>query len=442
MGLAQSVAVFKAKHPLILPGDYTVDDLMREDLAPLKFLVNRFFPDNGCMVIAGKPKVGKGWLVLDLGLAVAEGGKFWGEKCQQAGVLMYMLEDGKRRIKSRIRQLRPFGFMAGKNITIRYSIDGPFSVNSDGTGTLLTNIRDHVYKHSATKLVVVDVLTRVRGLMEKGLDAYQIDYKVVGAIQKLASELNILIVVVHHTKKGKVDDAIDSISGSFGISGAVDGMIIIGKEGDTMRVQSRMRDIKEFEFDLIKEGDNPMWKPAQNIAELTGTATSDSTKTQSVALALHAAACALTAGDISTRTGINEKNVATYLGRLMKNEQITRTSRGYYMAAGLRYRERLLGVIELLKKSPAKMPVTDLIKQQYAPGGAPSEANYMMLTPIAINEIEAGFVNGKDAIQKLKHRGMAAFNSDTLWLIGPEWDTAQHQTQHPNPFAQTKMPWE
>jgi hypothetical protein len=112
------------------------------------------------------------------------------------------------------------------------------------------------------------------------------------------------------------------------------------------------------------------------------------------------------------------------------------------MAAGLRYRERLLGVIELLKKSPAKMPVTDLIKQQYAPGGAPSEANYMMLTPIAINEIEAGFVNGKDAIQKLKHRGMAAFNSDTLWLIGPEWDTAQHQTQHPNPFAQAKMPWE
>jgi hypothetical protein len=443
LGLGQSVAVFKAKHALEAPTGrgylgQTGDALMREDLPPLKFLVDNFFPDNGCVVIAGKPKVGKGWIVLDLAMAVTEGSTFWSQKCHQGEVLLYMLEDGRRRIKQRMQMLRPNGYMSGKNIRFRYSIDGPFSVNSDGTGTLLDDIRVHVRQRSV-RMVVVDVFQRVRGVLERNLDAYQQDYKIMGAIQKLANELNVLIVVVHHTKKGKVDDVIDSISGSFGISGAVDGMMIIGKEGDMMRVQSKMRDIRDFEFDLVKEGDNPMWKPAQTAVELT--APNDSTKTQNVALALHAAACSLTAGDITVRTGINEKNVATYLGRLLKSGQIIRTSRGFYMAKGLPSRERLKGVIDLLKRSSAKMPVTREIEQQYAPNGAPPDATFMMLTPVAINEIEAGFINGRDALQSLKQRGVLTFNSDTLWLIGPDWDTPQYQTYHPNPFAQ-KMPWE
>jgi hypothetical protein len=93
-----------------------------------------------------------------------------------------------------------------------------------------------------------------------------------------------------------------------------------------MRVQSQMRDITDFEFDLIREDGGPMWKPA---------------------------ACALTAGDIAVRTSINEKNIATYLGRLLKSEQITRPSRGFYMAAGLSYRERIQDVIDILKRCPA-----------------------------------------------------------------------------------------
>lgn len=441
MGLAQSVAVSKAKQHLPMPSGrgnpgQTAEDLLKEDLPPLKFLVNRFLTDSGCIVLAGKPKIGKGWIVLELAMSLTEGGQFWNELCEQGEVLMYMLEDNKRRVKERIGILRPFGFNPKSRLRFRYSADGPFYVNSNGTGTLLDDIRAHLINFPGIRLVVVDVLQRIRGTVERSDNAYQIDYKVIGAIQKLAAELNILILVVHHVKKGKVDDAIDSINGSFGVAGAADGAIIIGREGDIVRVESRMRDIADFEFELIKEGTSPMWKPAQTAAELF--APSEGTKTNSVLLALNAAACCLTAGDIAVRTGINEKNVATYLGRLLKSNMVTKPSRGFYMATGLPYRERIKGVIDVLRRC-SKTVATPEVKARYAPNSAPLEATYMILTAVAIKEIEAGFVNGKDALQSLKIRGLATFNSDTVWLIGDDWEPVQ--SMRSNPFA-FKMPWE
>jgi hypothetical protein len=92
-----------------------------------------------------------------------------------------------------------------------------------------------------------------------------------------------------------------------------------------------------------------------------------------------------------------------------------------------------------LKRVP-KTKATAEIKAQYAPDSAPPEASYMILTPVAIKEIEAGFVNGKDCLQSLKLRGLCAYNSDTTWLIGSEWEDYQ-QPMQPVPFA-FKMPWE
>jgi hypothetical protein len=50
------------------------------------------------------------------------------------------------------------------------------------------------------------------------------------------------------------------------------------------------------------------------------------------------------------------------------------------------------------------------------PDSKPPEATYMILTAVAITEIEAGFVNARRVY--LKHRGLAVFNSDTVCLIG------------------------
>ncbi len=442
MGLGQRVDVEKKKHALLMPtgrqyAGQTATDLMRENIAPLKFLVNRFLSDSGCIVLAGKPKVGKGWIILELALGIAEGGRFWGEQCEQGDVLLYMLEDSKRRAKERLQIMRPNGLNgASDKMRFRYSADGPFYINADGTGSLLDDIKEHLRCFPHIRLVVIDVLQRIRGTIDKSDNAYQVDYKIIGAIQKLCAEHGTLAVVVHHTKKGRVDEAIDSINGSFGVIGAADGGIVIAREGDIMRATSMMRDVEDFEFELTKEGKSPVWKPAQTAAEMT--APGDGSKAQTVLHALLAAACQLTAGDISKRTGIPENNVATYLGRLVQNNQATRPSRGYYMAHGLPPRERIEGVKDKIK-SMLLTPVTNEIKQRY--NMDIHGARFMLLTDVVIKEIEAGFVDGKKALTSLKLRGLCEYNTDTVWLIGSEWGGPQHQTQFVNPFA-FKFPWE
>jgi hypothetical protein len=449
MGLGQRVEVEKKKHALLMPtgrgyAGQTATDLMRENLPPLRFLVNRFLSDSGCIVLAGKPKVGKGWIILELALGIAEGGQFWGEQCEQGEVLLYMLEDSKRRAKERLQIMRPNGLTTGNSMRFRYSMDGPFYINADGSGSLLDDIKEHLRCFPGIRLVVVDVLQRIRGIIDKSDNAYQVDYKIIGAIQKLCAEHGVLSVVVHHTKKGKVDEAIDSINGSFGVIGAADGGIVIAREGDIMRAMSMMRDVEDFEFELTKEGKNPVWKPAQTASEML--APGDGSKTNTVLHALLAAACQLTAGDISKRTGIPENNVATYLGRLVQNNQATRPSRGYYMAHGLPPRERIEGIKDKIK-SMLLTPVSPDIEMKYAPKGAPEGARFMLLTDVTIKEIEGSFIGGERALKSLKLRGLCEYNADTVWLIGSEWGGAQHQVYFPNPFAVPekacfKFPWE
>jgi hypothetical protein len=180
-----------------------------------------------------------------------------------------------------------------------------------------------------------------------------------------------------------------------------------------------------------------MWKPAQTAQELF--APNEGTKTQAVLLALHAAACCLSSGDLAKRTGVKEPNVNTYLSRMIKTNQVTKPSRGWYMAVGLPYRDRIKGVIDVLRRCP-KVKATNEVKAKYAPDFAPPEATYMILTAVAIKEIEAGFCDGKDCLNSLKHRGLAVFNSDTVWLIGDDWEEKERKPQA-NPFS-FKMPWE
>jgi AAA domain len=60
----------------------------------------------GATILAGRPKIGKSWLALDWGLAVARDGFVFGDvHCKQGEVLYVALEDNERRLKQRITKL-------------------------------------------------------------------------------------------------------------------------------------------------------------------------------------------------------------------------------------------------------------------------------------------------------------------------------------------------
>ncbi|WP_238207216.1 AAA family ATPase, partial [Methylobacterium aerolatum] len=62
-------------------------DLRRMSFPPIRYVVPGYIAE-GCTLLAGRPKLGKSWLVLESGLAVARGGDcLGGIQCEQGDVL-------------------------------------------------------------------------------------------------------------------------------------------------------------------------------------------------------------------------------------------------------------------------------------------------------------------------------------------------------------------
>jgi RecA-family ATPase len=76
--------------------------LRRKEFAPARYVVPGYIAE-GCTLLAGRPKLGKSWLVLEMGLAVAMGGVcLGGIACEQGAVLYLALEDNQSRLQKRV----------------------------------------------------------------------------------------------------------------------------------------------------------------------------------------------------------------------------------------------------------------------------------------------------------------------------------------------------
>src|SRR5215203_3009482 len=77
-------------------------ELRRKEFPPIRYVVPGYIGE-GCTLLAGRPKLGKSWLMLDVGLAVAAGRICLGEtQCEKGEVLYLALEDNERRLQCRI----------------------------------------------------------------------------------------------------------------------------------------------------------------------------------------------------------------------------------------------------------------------------------------------------------------------------------------------------
>jgi len=84
----------------------TADKLKTMTFPPVQWVVPGIIPE-GVTILAGKPKIGKSLLVLDIALAIAGGRFVLGDiKPIQGEVLYAALEDPKRRLWKRTRKIR------------------------------------------------------------------------------------------------------------------------------------------------------------------------------------------------------------------------------------------------------------------------------------------------------------------------------------------------
>ena len=224
------------------------EEIMTTVYKPIEFVIEGLIAQ-GLYILAGAPKVGKSWLALGMCLSIAKGENVLGQQTIQGTVLYLCLEDSYVRIQKRLYE-----------ITDEPTDNLFFSVMSESIGNgLEEQIESFKIEHCYLKIVFIDTLQMVRGSTDS---SYGSDYKDLSVLKALADKLEITVIVVHHTRKCKDIDPFNMISGSTGISGCVDGSLVLieNKRGSrNAKLYCVGRDIENAEINLQFDSDLKKW---------------------------------------------------------------------------------------------------------------------------------------------------------------------------------------
>lgn len=226
----------------------------RMQLPETRWIVPEILPE-GLTVLAGMPKTGKSWLALDVATAVAGGGRALGSlECEPGSALLIGLEDSLARLQRRHRML--LGEEGDPPLLLDMAVRWPRQ-NEGGIET----IEAWLDTHPDGRLVVVDTWARFKPARGKGAGAYEADYAEIEPIQRLAAERRIAVVLIHHAKKNPADDWINELSGSTGLTGAADTIMLLKKTRGELDAILHVtgRDVEEQEKALRFDATHGQW---------------------------------------------------------------------------------------------------------------------------------------------------------------------------------------
>ncbi len=231
---------------------FSCEELSQRIYASKPFLVKGLL-SAGLTILAGSPKVGKSWLVMHLCMQIAKGEPFLGLDTKRSGVLYIALEDDERRLQKRmftISEEMPANFYMTTRCS-RMSDDDEFR----------KELLMFWIEHKDVRLIVIDTLQMVR---EQGRDmSYANDYSEISQIKSLADTLNIAVLVVHHTRKQGDSDYMNEISGTNGIAGSADTLMVLKKEKRSSRdatLSCTGRDIEDREITMHLDRETCVWQ--------------------------------------------------------------------------------------------------------------------------------------------------------------------------------------
>jgi hypothetical protein len=111
-------------------------------------------------------------------------------------------------------------------------------------------------------LVVVDVWAKFRPVYRTQGNQYDQDYQHGSVMKEIADRHGFSLLALHHTKKDRADDIVDDVSGTLGIAGSADGLLILTRhrgENDG-RVFVTGRDVDERELAVNFDPETATWK--------------------------------------------------------------------------------------------------------------------------------------------------------------------------------------
>lgn len=219
----------------------------------------------GLNLLAAPRKKGKSWFALDVALCVAKGEDFWGRKTEQGKVLYFALEDTPERVKNRINRILD-DEDAPSNLLV--------SCSTGCSGDkFYKDLNDFLDDNEDIKLVIVDVMQKIRSDKKTNQSEYSHDYKDVGELKKIADDHKISLIAITHTRKLKDSrDRLNEISGGVGVTSVADTILMITSNDNSSSKDNMLfvtgRDVLEEELAIHFDMDTCRWKYVGTTEEL------------------------------------------------------------------------------------------------------------------------------------------------------------------------------
>lgn len=313
--------------PSMLADMVTGTWLDSQEFEPLSYPVPGIVSE-GFGLLVGPPKSGKSWLVADLGLAVASGGLALGRiAVTQRPVLYLALEDGHRRLQSRFRRILADGpIPEAMHVIIRAQ-----------SHQVIPMIAEFLTRHpDEAPLILLDTLGRCKPPRRAGEDSYALDYAIGSRLKEIIdATAGAALLVVHHSRKAQSDDFVDAVSGTHGIAGSADSIIVLTRRRHSNEALLAVtgRDVSEAEYALLT--DDGLWSiDGDDLAGAARTAAARRDEGQLGDRALEV--IALVNRNTETRAadlaaiGITADQGRVYLNRLADSGRIRKAGRGIY----------------------------------------------------------------------------------------------------------------
>jgi RecA-family ATPase len=296
--------------------------LLSMEFPPVVYVVPGVITE-GLTLLGGRPKLGKSWLALGTAMAVASGGTALGVQCEQGDVLYLALEDNQRRLQDRLKIILPPLRSIWPDLS-RLELDTEAKKIDAG----LIDRLDVWRKASENpRMVIIDTLAMVRPAKKRTQDSYEADYATLSPLQKYAGEHRLAVVVVTHVRKMEASDPLEMISGTNGLTGAADSILVLDRTTDGPKLYGRGRDIEELEKAL--RFDNGKWSVLGDAAEVKRSA-----ERRKIMEALNEAPGAMSPEDIARETGMKKPSVSVLLGKMVKDGEVKKMAYGLYVHPG------------------------------------------------------------------------------------------------------------
>lgn len=303
--------VSMASHPWI-----SAAELRHKHFDPTVWIIPDVVPQ-GAILFGGRPKLGKSWAALQWAIAVAEGGATFGKQCEAGDVLYAALEDTLRRLKNRMWKMR-----GDEAWSPRLAFLCQLARADEGG---VERVREWLRQAKNPRLVIIDTLAKVRPGKGREEGIYDADYRAVTAWKDLADEFNIAVVLVHHVRKLAADDPLEMISGTNGLTGAADAILILNRGNHGCTLGGRGRDLEEFELAIQFDANICQWSILGKASDVQR-----SSERQAIIGLLEQTAQPLSPKQIADSLGMSDDGVRQMLLRMTAAGEITKAARGLY----------------------------------------------------------------------------------------------------------------